>query len=120
MPKGSLLKQNQPSGVRKVVRSLEAGNRGTCQNPVFVSETLGILSPLKAVLYPFALEQQPCPHTMLLIRSPWILLKFSPCDVVPPQLRRTLVVGLFLGCGWLKECHQPSAESHALLEGSQP
>ena len=52
--------------------------------------------------------------------SLWILLHFSPCDVVLPQLWLTLVVGLSLGCGRQKECHRASAESHTLLEGAQP
>ena len=44
MPKGSLLNQNLPSGVRRIVRSLEGGDRGACQNPLFVSNSLGFSS----------------------------------------------------------------------------
>jgi len=36
IPKGSLLKQNLPNGVRNIVRSLESGSRGICQKPLFV------------------------------------------------------------------------------------
>ena len=37
MPKGSLFKQYLPTGVMNVVRRLEAGKRGICQNQLFAS-----------------------------------------------------------------------------------
>ena len=45
MPKGSLLKQNRPIGVRNVVRSLDSSDSGTCQKPLFVSNLVNTLAP---------------------------------------------------------------------------
>jgi hypothetical protein len=41
--KGYLLKQKRPNGARKVVRSLDSDDNGTCKNPLLVSNMLNIL-----------------------------------------------------------------------------
>ena len=45
MPKGSRLKQNRPSGVLKVVRSLGSSSSGICQNPLLASSLEEMVLP---------------------------------------------------------------------------
>ena len=45
MPNGSLLKQNCPKGVMKVVSSLDSLASGICRNPLFASSLLNMVAP---------------------------------------------------------------------------
>ena len=88
IPKGSLLKQYLPNGVRNVVNSWDSVSSEICQNPLFVSilentvvpdscdkvvSTFGSgwtslstfsFSPHRCVLYPIVLGPLPCLHTL--------------------------------------------------------
>ena len=46
MPNGSLLKQNRPYGVIKVVNSLDSVASGICHNPLLASSLLNIVAPV--------------------------------------------------------------------------
>ena len=46
MPNGSLLKQNRPYGVIKVVNSLDSAASGICPNPLLASSLLKIIAPV--------------------------------------------------------------------------
>ena len=46
MPNGSLLKQNRPYGVIKVVNSLDSVASGICQNPLLASSLLNVVTPV--------------------------------------------------------------------------
>ena len=45
IPKGSRFMQKRPNGVKNVVRRLDSGSKGICQNPLFASSLVKTVDP---------------------------------------------------------------------------